>query len=65
MHIHRCSGVRRKFPKGRNKVSHNRHNFMGSAEGTTIQRRPGGMPRKNFAKLHLKMRILVHSGSKF
>jgi len=24
-----------------------------------------GLPRENFAKLHLKIRIFVHSGSKF
>ena len=32
---------------------------LGSAEGTTIIGWSGGMPRKNFAKLHLKIRILV------
>ena len=32
---------------------------FGSAEGTTIIGSSGGMPRKNFAKLHLKIRILV------
>ena len=32
---------------------------LGSAEGTTIIGWSGGMLRKNFAKLHLKIRILV------
>jgi len=40
-------------------------NFRGSAEGTTILGGPGGKPQENFAKLHLKIRIFVHSGSKF
>jgi len=42
-------------------------NFRGSAEGTTqtILGGPGACPRKNFAELHLKIRIFVHSGSKF
>jgi len=40
-------------------------NFRGSAEGTTILGGPGACPRKNLAKLHLKIRIFVHSGSKF
>ena len=39
--------------------------FMGSAEGTTILGWFGGMPRKNFAKLHPRIRIFVHSGNKF
>ena len=63
------SGVRRKFPRGWPKFSHNRVmsqiNFMGSAEDTTIRGWSGGMPRENFAKLHVKLRIFVHSGSKF
>jgi len=40
-------------------------NVKGSAEGTTILRGPGACPRENFAKLHLKMRVFMHSGSKF
>jgi len=48
---------------------HNREtlriNFRGSAEDTTILGDPGACPRENFAKLHLKIRIFVHFGSKF
>ena len=40
-------------------------NQMGSAEGTTILGWSEVMPQKNFAKLHLKIRIFMHSGSKF
>ena len=40
-------------------------NFTGSAEGTTILEWSGGMPQEYFAKLHLKIQIFVHSGSKF
>jgi len=40
-------------------------NFRGSAEGTTILGGPVACPGENFAKLHLKIRIFVHSGSKF
>jgi len=62
------SGVRRKFPRGA-KFRHNRVtsqiNFRGSADGTTIVGCPGACPRENFAKLHLKIRIFVHSGNKF
>jgi len=62
------SGVRRQFPRG-GKFRHNRVtsqiNFRGSAEGTTILGGPGACPRENLAKLHLKIRIFVHSGSKF
>ena len=58
-----CSGVRRKFPRG-GKVS-SQINFRGSAEGTTILRGPGACSQVNFAKLHLKIRIFVHSASKF
>ena len=36
-----------------------------SAEGTTIIGWSGSMPRKNFAKLHLKICTFVYSGSKF
>jgi len=54
---------------GEAKFRHNRVtsqiNFRGSAEGTAILGGPGACPRKNFAKLHLKIRIFVHSGSKF
>ena len=32
---------------------------LGSTEGTTIIGWSGGMPRKNFAKLHLKIHIFV------
>jgi len=39
--------------------------FRGSAEGTTILEGPGACSRENFAKLHLKIRIFVRSGSKF
>jgi len=39
--------------------------FRGSVEGTTILGSPGACPRENFAKLHVKIRIFVHSGSKF
>ena len=47
---------------------HNRvtsKNFRGSAEGTTMLGGSGACPRENFAKLHLKTRIFMHSGSKF
>jgi len=30
-----------------------------------VNMRPAACPRENFAKLHLKIRIFVHSGSKF
>jgi len=56
------------FRGGRN-FRHNRVtsqiNFRGSAEGTTILGDPGACTRENFAKLHLKIRIFVYSGSKF
>ena len=39
-------------------------NFMESAEDTNILGWSGGMPRENFAKLHLKIRIFVHSECK-
>jgi len=39
--------------------------LRGSTEGTTILGDLGAYPRENFAKLHLKIRIFVHSGSKF
>ena len=55
------SGVRRKFLGA--KVSL-KINFMGSAEGTTILGWSKSMPRKNFAKLHLKIRIFMHSEGK-
>ena len=63
------SGVRRKFSRRRPSFRHNyvtsQINFMGSAKGTTILEWSGGMSRENFAKLHLKIRIFVHSGNKF
>jgi len=37
-------------------------NFRGSAEGKTILGGPGACTLENFAKLHLKIRIFVHSG---
>jgi len=40
-------------------------NFRESAEGTTILGGPGACPREIFVKSHLKVRIFVHSGSKF
>ena len=64
----RGSGVRRKFPRGgkfRNNRVTSQINFRGSAEDTTILGDPGLCPLENFAKLHLKIRIFVHSGSKF
>jgi len=58
-----------KISEGRGKFRHNRVtsqiNFRGSAEGSTILGGPEACPRENFAKLHLKIRIFVHSGSKF
>jgi len=47
----------------RNRVT-SQINFRGSAEGTTILGGPGICLRENFANLHLKIRIFVHSGSK-
>ena len=68
MHLHTHGGVRRKFPRGAS-FRHNRVtskiNFRGSAEGTTILGGSGAYPQENFAKLDLKIRIFVHSGSKF
>jgi len=64
----RGSGVRRKFPRGgkfRNNRVTSQISFRGSAEDTTILGDPGARPLENFAKLHLKIRIFVHSGSKF
>ena len=62
------SGIRRKFLRGP-KFCHNcvtsQINFKGSAVGTNILGWSGDMPRKNFAKLSLKIRIFLHSGSKF
>jgi len=62
------SGVRRKFPKGAkfrpNRVT-SQINFRGNAEGTTILGGSGGIPPGKFCKLHLKLRIFVHFGSKF
>jgi len=56
------------FP-GEPSLRHNRVtsqiNFRKSGESTTILGGSGGMPWENFAKLHLKIRIFVHSGSKF
>jgi len=40
-------------------------NFRGSAEDMTILEGSEACPRENFAKLHLKIRIFVHSGSQF
>ena len=40
-------------------------NFRWSAEGMTIEGGPEECPRENFAKLHPKICIFVHSGSKF
>ena len=58
-----------KISDGGSKFRHNRVtsqiNFRGSAESTTIQGGPGACPQENFAKLHLQIRIFVHSGSKF
>jgi len=65
---HGVSGERRKFLRGakfRNNRVTSQINFRGSAEGTTILVGSWGMPRKNFAKLHIKIRIFVQSGSKF
>ena len=62
------SGVRRKLlrgPKFRHNCVTSQITPIGSAESTTIPGRSGGMPRKNFARLHLKIRIFLHSGSKF
>jgi len=63
------SGVSRKFPRGEAKFRHNRvtsqTNFRGNDESTTIVGESGGILRINFAKLYLKLRIFVHSGSKF
>jgi len=57
------TGVRKKISEG-GQVS-SQINFRGSAEGATILGCPGAWSRENFAKLHLKIRIFVHSGSKF
>jgi len=40
-------------------------NFRGSAEGTTNPADLEVCPRENFAKLHLKLHLFLHSGSKF
>jgi len=63
LQIMAITGVRRKFPRG-GQVS-SQINFRGSAEGTTIVGGPGACSWENFVKLHLKIRIFVHSGSKF
>jgi len=55
--VSRLSGVRRKFPRG-DKFCHN-------CVTSQINFGPGACTRKNFAKLHLKIRIFVHSGSTF
>jgi len=65
-----CSQWRtQKIFEGGSSFRHNRvtsqSNFRGSAEGTTILGGSGGMPQEYFAKLHLKIRFFVHSGSKF
>ena len=39
-------------------------NFKGSGEGPILEW-SGGITREHFAKLHLKIRIFVHSGSQF
>jgi len=39
--------------------------FRGSAEGTTILGGPGACPLENFAKLHLKIRILCILEARF
>jgi len=57
------TGVRRKFQMGGQVPSQT--TFSGSAEGTTIVEGPGACSREYVAKLHLKIRIFVHSGSKF
>jgi len=58
-----------KISEGEAKFRHNRVvsqiNFRGSVKGTTILWGLGACPRENFTKLHLKIRIFVHSASKF
>jgi len=58
-----------KISEGEAKFRHNRGtsqiNFRGSVEGTTILGGSGAFPLENFAKLHLKICIFVHSGSTF
>ena len=51
-----------KVSKGGPKFRHNPVTSqinLGSAEGTTIIGWSGGIPRKNFAKLHLEIRVFV------
>ena len=63
------SGVSRKFPRVRPKFCHNhvtsQINYVESAEGTIILGWSRGMPWKTLAKLLRKLRIFVHSESKF
>ena len=58
-----------KISEGEANFRHNRVtsqiNFRGSAEDMTILEGSEACPRENFAKLHLKIRIFVHSGSQF
>ena len=54
------SGVRRKFSRGP-KFRHNRLTSQINFRG----RSPGACPQENVVKLHLKIRIFVHPGSKF
>ena len=62
----RASGVRRKFPRGPNFCHHRVTSQinLGSAKGTTIIGWSGGMPRKNFAKLHQKDAFSYRSNRK-
>ena len=56
-----------KVSEGAPKFCHNRVTSqinLGSAEGTTIIGWSGGVPRKTFAKLHLKIRILKSEASR-
>ena len=69
-----ASGVRRKFPRGIDKFRHNRvtsqsydvtNQLLGKCRRHDLSGGVRGMPLENFAKLHLKIRIFVYSGSKF
>jgi len=58
-----------KISEVRAKFRHNRVtsqiNFRGSSDDTTILGVTKAYPWENLAKLHVKIRIFVHSGSKF
>ena len=61
------SGIHRKFPSGGQVSSQSCdvRNQLGECRSHDHYRVVRGMPRKNLAKLHLKIRIFVHLAASF